>query len=232
MSESLKATIQGICKDCGNDRGRMMDIVRAVQAAEGCVSEEAIDLIAKTVDCHRVEVAAVVSFYAFLSTRPKGKVVIRLCEDPIDQMKGAEHVAEALVDELGIGFGQTTEDGTITLEKTPCIGMCDQAPAALINDEVITYLGADHARAIAQKLKADPDPKKLVGRLGDGNNAHELVRSMVHKQHPQLRRGHLRRVRPGRGPQERPGDEPGRGHPRPEDLGVFAGAAGPASRPA
>jgi len=41
-----------------------------------------------------------------------------------------------LSSELGIGFSETTADGKITLEYTPCIGMCDQAPAALINDVV------------------------------------------------------------------------------------------------
>ena len=173
-------TVQQISKDCGNDRGRMMDIVRAVQAQFGCVDGESMETIAKATGVHRVEVESCVSFYAFLSTRPKGKVVIRLCDDVIDDMKGAEHVAEALRDELGIDFGQTTDDGAITLEKTPCIGMCDQAPAMLVNDQVVTYLGGDHAREIVRKLRKDPDVDKLVGRLGDGNNAHDLVRSMVH----------------------------------------------------
>jgi [NiFe] hydrogenase diaphorase moiety large subunit len=180
MSDNLQAAVTQICSDCGSDRTRMMDIVGTVQKQFGCVSGEAMDLIAKTVDCHRVEVESVVSFYSFLSTKPKGKVVIRLCDDVIDEFKGSEAVAEALKDELGIGFGETTPDGTITLEHTPCIGMCDQAPAALVNDEVVTYLSADAARSMVKKLKENPDPKQLVGRLGDGNNAHDLVKSMVH----------------------------------------------------
>jgi [NiFe] hydrogenase diaphorase moiety large subunit len=180
MSDNLEAAVQQICADCGNDRTRMMDIVEAVQKQFGCVSGDAMNAIAQAVDCHRVEVESVVSFYSFLSTKPQGKVVIRLCDDIIDEFKGSGSVADALTDELGIGFGETTADGTITLEQTPCIGMCDQAPAALVNDEVVTYLSADAARAMVRKLQADPDPKKLAGRLGDGNNAHDLVRSMVH----------------------------------------------------
>ncbi|MBN1553945.1 MAG: NAD(P)H-dependent oxidoreductase subunit E [Phycisphaerae bacterium] len=180
MSETLESAIRDISQACGNDRSRMMDIVEAVQAKYGCVSGEAMDLIAKQVSTHRVEVESVVSFYAFLSEQPKGKVVIRLCDDIIDEMKGSESVAEAFKQELGIDFGETTPDGVITLEKTPCIGMCDQAPAALINNEIITYLSSDLAREIVRKLKKNPDPKKLVGRLGDGNNASHLVHSMVH----------------------------------------------------
>ncbi|MBN2582345.1 MAG: NAD(P)H-dependent oxidoreductase subunit E, partial [Planctomycetes bacterium] len=180
MSESLESAVKGICKACGNDRTRMMDIVRAVQEKLGCVSSKAMDAIAREVSCHRVEVESVVSFYAFLSTRPKGKVVIRLCDDVIDEMKGSEQVAAALKDELGIGFGETTADGAITLEHTPCIGMCDQAPAALVNDEIVTYLSGDAARAMVKSLREHMDPKKLTGRFGDGNNGHDLVKSMVH----------------------------------------------------
>ena len=180
MSDTLETAIKEICQACGNDRSRMMDIVRAVQEKLGCVSSEALDLIAQEVGCHRVEVESVVSFYSFLSKRPKGKVVIRLCNDIIDEMKGSKRVAEALADELGIGMGETTPDGTITLEHTPCIGMCDQAPAMLVNDEVFTYLGPDAAREVVRKLREDPDPKKLVSRFGDGNNGHDLVQSMVH----------------------------------------------------
>ncbi len=179
MSESLDKTIKEICQSCGHDRTRMMDIVRAVQQKLGCVSSEAMDLIAQEVSVHRVEVESVVSFYAFLSSRPKGKVVIRLCDDIIDEMAGSGCVGAAFSEELGIDFGETTPDGKITLERTPCIGMCDQAPAALINDVVVTYLSSDAVRSIVRNLKENMDPSRLVRNLGSGNNAHELVQSMV-----------------------------------------------------
>ena len=168
MSQTMEAAIREICQACGGDRARMMDVVRGVQDRFGCVSSEAMDLIAEALSCHRVEVESVVSFYSFLSSKAKGKVVIRLCDDIIDEMKGGKRVAEALEDELGIAFGETTADGTMTLEYTPCIGMCDQAPSALVNDEVVTYLGPDSAREMVRKLRQDPDPRKLVTRFGDG----------------------------------------------------------------
>lgn len=178
--ERLAKDVKDICAACGNDRARMMDIVEAVQAKFGCVTSEAMDVIAKEVSSHRVEVESVVSFYAFLSSRPKGKVVIRVCDDIIDRLVGVERVAEALKEELGIDFGETTPDGRFTLEKTPCIGMCDQAPAIMINDVIATYMSGDKAKELIQKLKVNDDPSKLTTRLGDGNNANELVRSMVH----------------------------------------------------
>ena len=180
MSENLQAEINRICQSCGNDRTRMMDIVRAVQEKSGQVSGEAMNHIAKCISCRRVEVESVVSFYAFLSKKPRGKVVIRLCNDVVDKMQGVDAVAEEFKKQLNIDFGQTTPDGKITLEYTPCIGMCDQAPAALINDEVITYLSTDKVKQIIAELKQHYEPAKLKHRLGDGNNAHELVHSCVH----------------------------------------------------
>jgi len=138
-----------------------------------------MDLIAKTVSAHRVEVEGVVSFYAFLSDQPKGEVVIRLCNDVIDEMAGSERIVRAFREALGIDFGQTTPDGRITLEHTPCIGMCDQAPAAMVNDVIVTRLSSDSVWAMVRELKAHMDPKRLVQKLGDGNNAHSLVHAMV-----------------------------------------------------
>lgn len=180
MSKDLSAAVKEICLQYNNDRTCLMDILRKVQADWGSVSDEAIDVIAGAVSIPRVEVESTVTFYAFLSKEKKGKIVIRLCNDIIDRLAGMDVVAQAFKDELGIDFGETTPDGLISLEYTPCIGMSDQAPAGVVNDEVITYLSTDKAREIVRTLKKTGDPKKLVSRLGDGKNAGPLVNSMVH----------------------------------------------------
>lgn len=180
MSEKLANVVMQACQDSKNDRTRMMDILISIQKQVGCINDEAIEMVALHTGVNRVEVESVISFYAFLSKEPKGKIVIRLCNDIVDRMQGVDAVAAAFAEELGITFGQTTPDGLITLEWAPCIGMCDQAPAALVNDEVVTYLSSDKARQIVKELKASGDPKKIVNRVGDGNNANKLIHSMVH----------------------------------------------------
>jgi len=179
MTEHLESTIQDICQKSGNDRGRLMDIVRDVQAQIGCVSGEAMEQISKVCSCTRVEVESVVSFYSFLSEKPKGKIVVRLCNDPIDRMFGGDVVAKALSDELGIKFGETTDCGLVTLEYTPCIGMCDQAPAVLVNDVVVTNLTFDKVGPLVRKIMTEKSTDSLVTEYGDGNNGHELVKAMV-----------------------------------------------------
>lgn len=178
MSEMVPK-IKAICGKYGNDRARLMDIVREVQEVFGCVPREAFSLIADEANTHRVEVESVVSFYAFLSDKKQGDVVIRLCDDIIDRFKGGKEVGAALCKELGIGFGETTVDGTITLEKTPCIGMSDQAPAMMVNDTVVTNLTPEKIPHIVRQLLQNSDPQVLVTETGDGNNADPRIHAMV-----------------------------------------------------
>ncbi len=179
MSNDPKNAVKDICGTHDNDKLYMMDILREVQDRFGCVSDEAIDSIAESTSTARVLVDGTVSFYSFLSKKPKGKIVIRLCDDIVDRMSGFDLVAKTFKEELGIEFGETTSDGTFTLERTPCIGMCDQAPAAMVNSEVITNLHTDLVPGIVKTLRDTGDPKKLVHRFGERNNAHPLVKSMV-----------------------------------------------------
>ena len=172
-----------ICGRFGNDPSRLLDIVSEVQRESGCVDDPAMDAIARALGLARVHVAGVVSFYGFLSSRPNGTYVIRLCNDVIDEMKGSQEVATGLECELGIRFGETTPDARFSLQYTSCIGMSDQAPAALVNDVVLTRLRPGAAREMVRTLRGLERPadlrKVLTQSYGDGNNSHDLVRSMV-----------------------------------------------------
>ncbi len=180
MSEDLAARVSAICREYGADAGRMIDITRAVQAEFGCVSTEAVGVISASTGVTLADVESCVSFYSFLSSEQKGRVVIRVSDDVPDRMAGFQRVLDAFADELGIRPGETTEDGAFTLETTACIGLSDQAPAALINDVPITDLSSDRVQEIVRELRRHMDPRRLVHKLGDGNNAHPLIHAMVH----------------------------------------------------
>jgi len=181
-ASGVSKAVADICGSFGDDRARMMDIVRAVQGRFGCVSGEAMEAIAARTGARRVEVQGVVSFYAFLSERPGGGSVIRVSRCVPCLMSGAERVMQAFSKALGIAPGQVTGDGKVGLAWTSCIGMCDQGPAALVGDVVLTYVSPDRAVQVAAELLRAGDWRKakLVNKLGDGNNASDLVRSAVH----------------------------------------------------
>jgi [NiFe] hydrogenase diaphorase moiety large subunit len=182
MTQSAEQA-SAVCAELGDDRARLLDVLLALRERLGCVDDVAIDTIAARLRLPRVDVAGVVSFYSFLGAEPRGRIVIRLCDDVPDRMAGAERVGAGLEEELGIRFGETTADGRFTLEWTSCIGMSDQAPAALFNDIVVPNLGPGTARRLVREIREHPETadlrRILVREYGDGRNSHDLVRAAV-----------------------------------------------------
>ncbi len=160
------AGIAAIAARFGNDRHRLLDILLAVQAARQWISPESLDAIAAATGLTRIAVEGVASFYSFLSLAPKGRVILRLCDDIVDRFAGMAAVQAAFAAELGIGIGETTADGAVSLEMTPCIGLCDQAPAAMLGDRVAVRLTPEQARQIARGLKAGQSPDQVLGLTG------------------------------------------------------------------
>jgi len=179
MSSVQASDLHQVVERHGRSRTALMNILRDIQRDHRHIPPEAITLVAQELGIPRWEVVSFVSFYDFLTLEPTGRIVIRICDDVVDRMKGYARVKESFRQALDIRPGETTADGLITLATTPCIGLCDQAPAALVNGVPVTELDTDRVWQLVRELMAHGDPKRLVKTLGDGNNAHPLVHSVV-----------------------------------------------------
>jgi NADH-quinone oxidoreductase E subunit len=117
------------------ERAELVERLKEAQGLHGYVTEEVIVALAKSLNIPVHEVYGVASFYSFLATRPLGRNVIRVCRSLPCHLKSAEMIMEAVAKELGIGPGETTADGRFSFELTNCIGLCDHAPAMLVNQD-------------------------------------------------------------------------------------------------
>jgi len=153
MAQDQGSTIKQIVKDFGNDRHRLMDIALGVQTQFGYLSDDAMETIAQELGIPFVEVRDMVSFYTFLDRKEEGKNVIRLCDAVVERMHGMDLVAQAFEKELGIPFGRTTKDGSISLRYTACMGMSDQPPSALINGLPLTRICPEDVPGIVKDIK-------------------------------------------------------------------------------
>ena len=93
------------------------------------------------------------TFYAYYSTKKRGKVLIRLCKSAPCHVKGAKDVLEAFERALGIRAGDTTADGAFTLETCECIGACDVSPAALVDNAVHGNLSPESVDELISLLR-------------------------------------------------------------------------------
>ena len=134
----------------GKDRSALMPILQEIQKKYSRISDFAMQAVADVLNIHPVEVYGVVSFYSFLNESYHGRFVIRLCRTITCDMAGKDRVAQQLKNDLGIDFDQTTPDGMFTLEWANCLGMCDQGPAMLVNDQVFTCVTPEKVHDILQ----------------------------------------------------------------------------------
>ena len=135
------------------DRADLVERLKEVQHRYGHVPEGAIAELAESLAIPVHEVYGVASFYSFLSTKPLGRNVIRVCRSLPCYLKSAEMIMAAVEKELGIGLGETTPDGRFTFELTNCIGLCDHAPAMLVNGDPHVDLTPGKIKQILKSYK-------------------------------------------------------------------------------
>jgi formate dehydrogenase subunit gamma len=124
------------------ERG-LLAVLSALNDAFGYVHRDAIGFAAKALNLSRAEVHGVASFYHDFRERPPGRHVLKLCGAEACQAMGADALAAHATRELGIGFGETTADAALTLERVYCLGLCACAPAALLDSEPHARLDND-----------------------------------------------------------------------------------------
>ena len=117
--------------------GPLLPILHAVQAEFGHVPQTCLPVIARELNLSRAEVHGVMSFYHDFRAEPAGRHVLRLCRAEACQSMGGDALGDAVQKALGIGWHETTIDGSITLEPVFCLGLCSCAPAAQLDDELI-----------------------------------------------------------------------------------------------
>jgi NADH:ubiquinone oxidoreductase subunit E len=124
-----------------------------IQKKDHCVTEKEIAKFAVYFHVTVSKVCGVVSFYSFLSEKPKGKYVIRVCKDVPCYVNGSDSILKTLETQLGIHSGETTPEGLFTLECTACLGACDHSPAVRINEKTYTDLTADKIKALLSECR-------------------------------------------------------------------------------
>jgi NADH-quinone oxidoreductase subunit E len=109
-------------------RAAVLPLLYMAQREYGHVTMQAIDEIAGILALDPTQVGGLVGFYTLLHEHPGGTYKIQICTDLPCALRGAEEFAEQICENLGVRFGETTEDGMIMVEEVKCLAGCDKAP--------------------------------------------------------------------------------------------------------
>jgi len=140
FTEKEDRDIRLLIKDDSTGNEALLDLLKVLQKSRGWVPDDAIEDIAGILGMTPAEVESIATFYSLIFRRPVGKHVILVCDSMSCWLTGYEDLASRLKEKLGIGPGETTRDGKFTLLPAACLGVCEEAPAMMIDETLYTRL--------------------------------------------------------------------------------------------
>lgn len=144
--EALDPEIRQLAQAYDNDPEAVLEIFQTLQARHGGLTENAIEDVARALQISSARAYGVASFFTLLSTEIKPKNVLRICDSPQCWLCGSKDLLAAAGDEYGEGW---------EVERTSCLGLCDIAPAALINQEQFGPLGMANLSEVQQGAQGE-----------------------------------------------------------------------------
>jgi NADH-quinone oxidoreductase subunit F len=148
--QTIDPNIVDLAKRSENNREAILEIYAAVQEQQGNLDRTSIQDVANTIKIPPARAYGIASFYSMLNLDEKVKNVIRLCDGPVCWLCGAGDARPAIEHALA-------EHPAWKIERTSCLGLCDRAPALLINDEQAGPISSEILPKITQGWKGKPN---------------------------------------------------------------------------
>jgi NADH-quinone oxidoreductase E subunit len=134
-------------------RSAVLPALRLAQERHGWLSREAIEETADALELTPAYCYSVASFYDMFRLEPVGAHTVEVCTNVCCGLVNAQAVLDAFERELGVGPGQTTEDGSITLRAVECLGGCSTPTIVALDGGYRQSVTPDDVPAIVQELR-------------------------------------------------------------------------------
>jgi NADH-quinone oxidoreductase subunit E len=158
LSPELRQRILDYLPRYPSKQAATLPALHLVQDELRCVPAEAVREIAGLLDLSPAEVSDAMTFYGFFrDERDKlGRSRLWVCRSLACALRGGDELLTTVCQKLGVRPGGTTADGAITVEFAECIGVCEGAPAVLINDEGRPDVTPEKVDALIEELRTRP----------------------------------------------------------------------------
>jgi NADH-quinone oxidoreductase subunit E len=137
-----------------DSRSALLPLLHLVQSEEGHVTRTGMQFCADMLNLTTAEVTAVATFYTMYRRRPSGDYQVGVCTNTLCAVMGGDAIFETLQEHLGVGNGETTDDGKVTLEHIECNAACDFAPVVMVNWEFFDNQTPGSAQRLVDDLRA------------------------------------------------------------------------------
>ncbi len=171
LRDRARHEIDAILARYPTKRSAVLPLCHLAQREYGYMSPEAVREVADILGLDPTQVRGLVGFYILLHEELTGKHIIQICDDLPCALRGADQLVEHVCQRLGVRPGQTTADGTFTLETVMCVAACHRAPVAQIDLEYHENLDPDKFDEVVARLKDETgaEPAKSDETTGSGD---------------------------------------------------------------
>jgi NADH-quinone oxidoreductase subunit E len=155
LSPELREKILAYVPRYPSKQAVTLPALHLVQDELRCVPLPAVREIAELLDLSPAEVYDTMSFYGFFRGEkdPLGRTRLWVCRSMACMLRGGEELLADVCHKLNVRAGSTSADGKISVEFAECIGVCEGAPAVLINDEARMNLTPDKVDELLAELR-------------------------------------------------------------------------------
>ncbi|MEU7043956.1 NADH-quinone oxidoreductase subunit NuoE [Streptomyces varsoviensis] len=150
----LDADAREVISRYPDSRSALLPLLHLVQSEEGHVTRTGVRFCAEQLGLTTAEVTAVATFYTMYRRKPSGDYQVGVCTNTLCAVMGGDAIFDALKEHLGVGNGETTPDGKVTLEHIECNAACDYAPVLMVNWEFFDNQTVESATALVDDLRA------------------------------------------------------------------------------
>ncbi|HEU0029120.1 MAG TPA: NAD(P)H-dependent oxidoreductase subunit E [Kofleriaceae bacterium] len=160
FSADAQKKIAALCERYPTKQPVVMAALHLAQKEHGHLSDDALRLVARTLDLPYAHVYGVATFYTMYRREPGGTTTIRMCTNISCMLRRGYEVLAAFEQQLGLKRGESNKDFTLVEEE--CIAACANAPCAVVGTKYFLDITPDQVPQIVAELKAKPRPEGEV----------------------------------------------------------------------
>ena len=162
FSADAQKKIAALCERYPSKKPVVLAALHLAQKEVGYLSDDALKLVARTLDLPYAHVYGVATFYTMFRREPGGTNTIRMCTNISCMLRGGYDVLAAFEQKLGVKKGGSTTDGKLHLVEEECIAACANAPCAVVGTKYYLDITTEQVGKIVDELKTTPRPESEV----------------------------------------------------------------------
>src|SRR3954469_9311088 len=153
FSAQSKQRIERVVAQYPHKQAALLPVLHIAQDEFGHLPDEALELVARTLDLAPAHVFGAITFYTMFHREKHARNELMVCTNVSCMLRGAYDILHHIKKRIGVKPGETTPDGAFTLVEEECLAACANAPMMICGDQYFLDLDEKKVDMILDDLR-------------------------------------------------------------------------------